>query len=421
MQLKEATARKVHSDKKKVRRLPSSRPKTVQDYITVFKKLGLDVVEDVAKQKPYLDKQGKRYSQCKFLLKNGGHTARYNNIQSGNNNLSRDSKKENCAAGAKAWKITRSSNGEDRQQHFKEAETWRQLCTKLGLDEIHQRWAPDCVSNDISLSADGDRWCLTQLKSALESEAGKIDFAMRRGEYDGFVLVGISFRKSEDGGLRISQAFITADSSTLPNTTFMPYANPMKDDPYKAIRFRLDVPEQCVAAKVKLIECIRARAVHTLHDTFFSLKLNNRMSITQRTELGGFLKLKETLPADVEMVFEGEKNTTVDFYLQLGQQRVTVSAKTPGLNHKKADGSYSGYYFDKNAAPEHHLCDFVVVIYNDERRFSVLSASAVYGVAGTSFQWRKDGSKKGVDYVVRKHDALPLDEMFSFGPQRAAL
>jgi hypothetical protein len=182
----------------------------------------------------------------------------------------------------------------------------------------------------------------------------------------------------------VKEVFFVGDVSRIKTIGFTPIAGATDDSftEYRAVP-GTDRFNQMAALFVSEME-LRAQMVNapTWEQCIFSEKVNANMYTTQKMELRNIQEMYSRLPEDATMVFPARKAETVDVALCRGDQTVNVSVKTATLQFAKGHRKYNGWYFCKKAAPNHHLCDNVLVVYwNDERttpiKFSMLTAHEV--------------------------------------------
>ncbi|KAG5178221.1 hypothetical protein JKP88DRAFT_248304 [Tribonema minus] len=347
---------------------------------------GYNLDDDDDKQKKFVEEQNKWLSQCTMLLNDGTVSPRYNDIQSGNTapaNTTPEVIQARRAAGFAQASATIIACGHGQQNHL-EKSTFEALMNATGLrDVLTYQWAPDGVQVDAALkrlSTTADAHCPTQLKACYTTDGGQFNFSLTKSDmqtkYAGQLIIAIGYKLgNDDGMLKITH--------------------------------------------------------RTLHDAFFSLNVNRNVSKNHKTELIGLKHIMRALPQNTTMTLASDKNKTVDFHFKRGEISLGISAKTATLTNKNPDGTSSGFKFKKGAAPDHDKCDWVLVVYMDTARTMVTGFSAISGTAvykddeGKNFCWTKSGSKKGVDYKIKKYPASQLlqviDLMFEKRGQQITL
>jgi hypothetical protein len=366
----------------------------------------------IKKQEVHVKAQNKCLSKCTYLLKTGKPTPRYNKVQKGDTVLpGADRAAAKAEANARRSVTLRARNL--GQTHHYEKDTWELLVEELDLRFI-EYWEPDGCTGDIALSIDGYEYEYAdiELKSREECEGGFVDFGIPKGKYGHHLVIAIAFQKLGNDEIELTQVFVVTDAE-LPNATFEPAVNPVREDTYAAFRYRLDDEEQRSALRVILENRVQEMGIHKLEDIFFSPSLNTSVKETKRTELDGFRSIYETLPSSVEMTFAPNKNEATDFFLGYRNRTLNISGKTASFNGDNHNGNYTGYYFTKGASPNSHTCDWVWVTYfdYDDRSvvvgYSVIPAQSVYGNDASKFCWDKFGGRHGVeDAVVKYTDIL---------------
>jgi hypothetical protein len=255
------------------------------------------------------------------------------------------------------------------------------------------------------LTVDNVNYAPIQLKSSSEYDDGHYNFNVKKGIYPpDYLIIGIGFVKTPT--FRVTQAFMLTDEQ-LPGLTFKPSIKPVRKDAFEEVRYRLDNPNDVERFRVDLVKRVASMAIHPLEDVLYGYNVNQNVSDTSKKEVTGLRTIHQTLPPSVEMFYSGNKNSTVDFSWRRDGVTKTISAKTASYDHDDKNGNYSGFYLTKGEAPNHEVCDFVLMVYlNYGARdtvvgYSLLTARQVYvDDSRDSFSWRKDGSKYGVDYVI---------------------
>ncbi|KAG5187362.1 hypothetical protein JKP88DRAFT_243877 [Tribonema minus] len=392
-----------------------------------YKSWGFKLDPDDDKQREYIKSQGKAMSQCKMLLADGTVTPLYHSIRTGNTkppNTSLKVIKARKEAGNAKKRATMIARGLGQRNHYEE-ETFEALLDVTGLrDVLEYHWVPDGDNVDVALKRENmaaGTYCASQLKASDTTEGGRFNFHVSKTDmetkYKGQLIIAIGFKRV-NGKITVTQVFVLSSPDDLPGNSFCPMVDPKRDDGCAHLRIRMDGIEPYKVCKQTILEGVLKVPHHTLDDTCFSLEVNRNLAESTKTELIGFQYIKNALPASTTMTMASDKNKTVDFKLHRAGAALGISAKTASLHHKKADGSYSGFFFGVKAAPDSHKCDWVLVVYLDATRkivegFSAIKSSAVYTEAnkGKNFRWNKSGQNKGVDYVLKKHKASDLPRL----------
>jgi hypothetical protein len=345
------------------------------------------------------------YSRSKYLLADGTYTQAYDNIQSGHvPPPDFDWEEAKLQTIAKRRETVALRPVEQRQMNHFEGETFDALLEIIG-PVVHHRWCPDGVNVDVALTTDNVNYAPIQLKSSSKRADGYFNFGTKKGDYpDSYLIIGIGFVKTPT--FLVTQAFMLTNDE-LPGSTFAPSVNPVRKDTFGEFRYRLDNPNDVERFKVDLVKRVSSMAHHPLEDVIYGYEINQNVSDTNKKEVTGLRTIHQTLPPSVEMLFSGNKNTTVDFSWKLNGFTKNISAKTAVYDNDDKNGNYSGFIFRKKKAPNHKACDFVLVVYlNYGARdtvvgYSLLTARQVY-VDDTfdNFCWSKNGFKKDVDYVI---------------------
>ncbi|KAG5184109.1 hypothetical protein JKP88DRAFT_315701 [Tribonema minus] len=385
---------------------------------------GFKLHPDDHKQREYIKSQGKSMSHCKMLLDDGTVTPVYNNLQSGITapaNTSAEVIKARKKAGYAKRSATMKARGLGQKNHY-EKDTFEALLDVTGLRGVLEyAWMPDGANCDVALkSADmaAGTYGACELKASYTTDGGIFNFHLSKldmeTKYKGKLIIAIGFKRV-NGKIRVTQVFVLSDPKDMPGKSLQPMVDPKLDDGCAHIRIRMDGDEQFKVCKKTILEGVLKVPHHTLQDTCFSLQVNRNLSRNHKTEFIGLQFIQNALPATTTMTLASDKNKTVDFNFNRGEESLGISAKTASLNRKK---SYSGFMFGVHAAPESHKCDWVLVVYLDKSRtivegFAVIRGSAVYTEAkkGKMFHWNKSGQKKGVDYNIEKHPAADLPRL----------
>ncbi|KAG5191267.1 hypothetical protein JKP88DRAFT_285286 [Tribonema minus] len=384
---------------------------------------GYNLDDDDDKQKKYIQEQEQRMSQCTMLQNDGTVTPLYNNIKQGNTARANTTLKEiqaRKAAGHAKQSATMIALGLGQQNHL-EKSTFEALMHATGLrDMLKYQWAPDGVQVDTALkllSTAADAHCQTQLKSSMTTDGGNFNFNISktdmRTKYAGQLIIAIGYKLGNDGEIIVTQVFVLSDAKDMPGEYLCPRVDPKGEDSHAHLRNRMDGDELQKGCGQTILDGMQKVTHHTLHDTFFSLDVNRYVSTTTKKELIGLEHIMGGLPQNTTMTLASDKGKAVDFSLHRGATSMGISAKTAVLNNKKPDGSFSGYFFNTGAAPDHDKCDWVLVVYLDKARtavesFSTIRGSAVYTGNGKAFFWNKSERKKGVDYRIKKYPASEL-------------
>ncbi|KAG5184114.1 hypothetical protein JKP88DRAFT_244980 [Tribonema minus] len=400
---------------------------TLQSMKKAYKSWGYKLDPDDNKQQEYIKSQGKCLHRCKMLLADGTVTPLYSSIQSGHTRPA-NTPPEDIQARKEAGNAKRSATHKARglgQKHHYEKDTFEALLDVTGLRNVlDYAWAPDGVNVDVALNSEqmaAGTYCASQLKAANMTSGGQVNFNITKidmeTKYKGQLIIAIGYKYVERK-ITVTQVFVLSDPNDMPGRSLQPRVNPKREDACAHLRFRMDDEEQRRACKEKILESMLQLPHHTLQDTCFSLEVNRNVSENTKTELIGIQYIKDALPGNTTMALASDKNKTVDFTFHRAGASLGISAKTATLANKKPDGTFSGFLFGTGAAPDHHKCDWVLVVYLDESRkivegFSVIRGSAVYTDANKSkpYHWSKSGQKKGVAYRIEKHSAAHLPQL----------
>ncbi|KAG5179192.1 hypothetical protein JKP88DRAFT_247611 [Tribonema minus] len=376
------------------------------------------------KQRKHIQVQGKCMSKCTMLLADGSVTPTYNNIQSGHTsppNMPMEVVQARKEAGNAKRSVTHKARGLGQTHHLEQT-TFEALLDVTSLRGVLEYpWAPDGVSVDVALRcADtaADAYCPCQLKASDTTDGGQFDFNLSKSnmltKYAGRLIVAIGYKQGDDDQLSITQVFVLSHADDMPGKSLCPMVHPQRKDAFANNRFRMDDDEQRKLCRERILEGMRKVPHHTLYETFFSLEVNRNVSKNHKMELIGLKHIYNALPTNTTMTLASDKNKTVDFHIHRAEISLGISAKTASLDHKKPDGTSSGFWFEKGAAPDHHKCDWVLVVYLDKSRtivegFSAIKGSAVYtDDKGETFGWHKSGCKQGVHYTICKYKAWEL-------------
>ncbi|KAG5178216.1 hypothetical protein JKP88DRAFT_248299 [Tribonema minus] len=446
-------ARKTAEERKEHSRLsvnakkpgPSGAKRTILTYETLKKAYidwGYDLDDDDDKQQKKIQEQKKPMSNCTMLmalLADGTCTPIYNHIQSGNTaraNTPPEVIQARKAAGHAKQSATMIACGYG-QQHHRENSTFEALMNATGLrDVLGYEWAPDGVQVDVALkrlSTTTDAHCPTQLKACYTTDRGQFNFNLTKSDmqtkYAGQLIIAIGYKLGDDGEIIVTQVFVLSDADDMPGKTLKPRVDPKGEDSHVRLRTRMDNDDLRKQCRERILEAMLKVTHRTLHDAFFSLNVNRNVAVNNKMELIGLEYIMGGLPQNTTMTLASDKGKTVDLKLHRGAISLGISAKTASLA-KKPDGSFSGFRFEKGAAPDHDKCDWVLVVYLDTARtavedFSAISGSAVYTGDGKEFYWNKSERKKGVDYRIKKYPASQLaqiiDLMFEMRGQQITL
>ncbi|KAG5191274.1 hypothetical protein JKP88DRAFT_251607 [Tribonema minus] len=414
---------------------------TFADLKKAFIDWGYDLDDDDDKQLKHIEEQKKRISWCMMLLNDGTVTPSYTNIQTGHTARA-NTTPEVIQARKEAGYAKRSASmiacGYGQQHHLEKL-TLKALMDVTGLhDKLGHQWAPDGVQVDEALkllSTAEDEHCLTQLKACYTTDGGRFNFNLTKSDmrtkYAGQLIIAIGYKLCDDGEIIVTQVFVLSHPDDMPGEYFSPRVDPKGEDSHQLLRTRMDNDELQKECGQTILDGMLKVTHRTLHDAFFSLDVNRNVAANSKTELIGIKYIMGALPQNTTMTLASDKNKTVDLLLHRGVS-LGISAKTATLNNKKQpDGSFSGYYFGKGAAPDHDKCDWVLIVYLDTARTAVEGFSAISGCAvyeddeGKTFCWNKSERKEGVDYKIKKYPASALarvvDLMFENRGQQITL
>ncbi|KAG5187339.1 hypothetical protein JKP88DRAFT_243853 [Tribonema minus] len=396
-----------------------------------YKLWGYKLDDDDDKQRKHIKQQGRCMSKCTMLQDDGTVTPRFNGLQSGNTrpaNASADDINACKEAGNAKRSMAMVAKGNCQMHHY-EKETFEALLDVLDLKaELQHHWAPDGVNVDVALKCQDmavDAYCASQLKASGTTDGGKFNFHLSKSDmqtmYKGQLLIAIGFKRV-NGDIIVTQVFVLSHEDDLPGQVLAPMVDPKWKDAFANIRFRMDDEEQRKACRAIVLQYIHNLPHHPLNDILFSLDVNRNVSKNHKKELLGFKHIKDALPDNTMMTMASDKNKAVDFQLHRSVTSLGISAKTAVMNNKKKDGTSVSFKFHKSAAPDHHKCDWVLIVYLDKTRtavegFSAIRGSEVYNEDGKEdFHWSKEGSRKGVGYRLQQYPppSLPwlVDLMF---------
>lgn len=417
------------------RRLPQiqeeygHRQGTLSEYVAYLNKYTkFDDVIDGSDQEAHLKKQGRGYSQCKFLRRNGSETQRFKDIQSGRVASHDRTEEEKAVSAAKKAKTHRER--ELGQLHHYETRGVNAMRANAFLGEFDIIAAPDGAQTDVvarKIGAVEDEWAAIELK-CVEAEDGKIgvsnigpDHFLPSAKYHGktaILFISSDFNApAVDGGeltAELDHAFVFTGPQDFAHqkkatTRFAATINGRTS--YKN-HYRLQTEEEKEAFRLLIAGMIEAAPKFSLEDIFFSVALNPTVTPETRTELDGIHGLWKALrmSGKYTMTFPPEKNEATDFIIECGDVKMRISAKTAGRN-----GGLDNYQFKKNLSKNHGRCMWVFAFYMQDAspvRFSVIDAHTVYFKSTTkdSFSWNMHQGTRvaGVRYPVPEHPMSDL-------------
>ncbi|KAG5187486.1 hypothetical protein JKP88DRAFT_307716 [Tribonema minus] len=394
---------------------------------TAYVSWGFKLDPDDNKQQKFILKQGKAMSECKMLLVDGTATPRYNDIKQGTikpANTSPEDAQARKEAGNAKRSATMIARGLRQTNHY-EKETFEALLDITGLrGMLDYHWMPDGANGDVALKSKdmaAGTYGACELKASDTTDGGRFSFNVSKTDmetkYKGKLIIAIGFKQVNDK-IIVTQVFVLSDPQDMPGKTLTPRVNPKGEDACAHLRIRMDGIQQYKLCKKTILEGVLKVPHHSLDNACFSLEVNRNLSRNHKTEFIGLQFIHNALPATTTMTMASDKNKTVDFLLHRSGESLGISAKTASLHHKKADGSHSGFCFGTSAAPDHHKCDWVLVVYLDKSRkivegFSAIRGSTVYSEAnkGKAFLWHRSGQRRGVSYKIEKHQAYALPQL----------